>query len=227
MQNNLSWKLPSEATTSSGDNGKTSTIPLNTTTNWTIIDTGTSVGTINTGSMYFNCAIPTGAVNPSGSRAVYDLAASIVPDFTLTSLEVVCRVKAATNVDVNSRIECFLSGAAGAAPTVIISVWGNGSIETGWNSSSGFTSFGWSAAGTFPFAGNSWLRVMLSGGVANFFWGTGVTRPTQWQMIQSRPLPTALAGENPITTVVVGGLHLAVPASDVNIQMSDITITTV
>lgn len=229
MLNNVSSKPYGENSGSgSGTGAVVSSVPMNSGTNWSISNIGTGVGSLNLAGQFFNVDIPTGAVNPSGSSAVYDLSASLVTDFTLRTIEVVGRIKSVSGVNASSRIELFLAGDTGAAPVVILSVWGDGSVETGWTNTAGlFTSFGWSGAGTVPLDGTGWIRLSISGSVASYYWAAGASQPKKWRILQSRPLTCAINGENPITTLIVGGLHLAVPGTDINIQMSDVSVITV
>jgi hypothetical protein len=212
---------------SSGDDRLT--VPLDTTTGWTSSAVGTGTASIETASNLVRFVAPSGGSPPLGGQSYYNLSSSLISDFSYNSLEVVSRIKTATNVDVNSRIVMVLRQASAAFPDLALIVWGDGSVETGWtNASSGFTSFSWSAPATLGLLGNDWLKIRISGSIFTAYYGTGATLPTDWQTLTSRTLTFRLIGEGTFKNVGFQGLHLtSAPASNVTIEFDNVTVKTI
>jgi hypothetical protein len=163
----------------------------------------------------------------SGGEGFYDLTQVINPYYS-PNIEVGAQLSLYQNGDADSRATIQLRSASAGAPYFILSVWGNGVLESGWTDGAGvFTSYGWSSASLVPTNGTAWLRLRCRGSVFEAGWAIGSPgdpRPNTFNVLSSKVNAFRLQGEAPFTNVGFSGTQIVSSASNIRVQFSNIWV---
>lgn len=200
-------------------------IPLSTSSGWTVTSqSGTGAGSIITGTQRARTTVTSGTLGwAENTRSI----TQDLPTLDGSNCELIAQLVTFTNADVNSRAQIVIQYPV-TGIVFGITIYGDGTFETGFLSSAGLYTAGTSsAAGTLPLDGTGWVKLRVRGGLYEGLYGVsaGSTPPTQWYTTGSSTAAISVDGDLVPTEFTAGGGQLTTgPVGNLTIEWANLSV---